>query len=260
MKKLLDALAGLVGDAAGLGRRRVRARPVRPEGLIQGEERVGLHRHDTRRAGQLRPRIRSKLLGRHGQVVRPGRAAQPAEHSRALSLADHRSVAHGRRVRSWAGCRTRATTSTKLARRSVEKQIETLTTAINDIEQLTLGWRSTLDAKSAHIDLNVRPLPAARLGQAIGAGAETAPRTSPASWCPTRRLRSTLTAKIDKENAEQFWRHWPRLARGALEHIDAERNADRRQPARSWPRKWSARCSTPFKPRSKAARSTPAPR
>ncbi len=103
----------------------------------------------------------------------------------------------------------------------VEKQIETLTKAINDIDQLTLGLAFDLKAKSAHVDLSFSAVPGTDSAKQLSQVQNTTSNFA-GFLVPEAAASLNLTAKLAKGDAEQFVAGLQTIRSHALAHIETE--------------------------------------
>jgi hypothetical protein len=108
------------------------------------------------------------------------------------------------------------------ARRKItESQLDALTSAINDIDQVTLGVALDLEAKSAHIDLVLSALPDSKTGKHM-AQMESTPSDFAGFVTPDAAASLNITSKIAKEDAEQIDATLASLRTAGLEHIEKD--------------------------------------
>ena len=205
----------------GRGQRRLRAECLQPKDLRQRDQDQWAFISMSPDALADVPKDPTKLLGGLDKIVRRCVAAERAKHSRTVSLAGRRSVADGRRV----GPGPDAGRKRRRLRRAQERwstgQIEALTTAINEIDQLTLGWALDTSAKTTHIDLTVAAVAGSDFGKQLSQVKETTSDFA-GFLVPDAAASLNLSAKMDKDNTEQFVAALQTLRSHALQHIEAE--------------------------------------
>ena len=94
----------------------------------------------------------------------------------------------------------------------VETQIEALTKAINDVDQLTLGVALDTTAKSAHVDLSVAVVPGSDSAKQISQ-VQNSTTDFAGFLVPEAAASLNLTAKIEKSQIEQLVGRTEGLAR-----------------------------------------------
>ncbi len=102
-----------------------------------------------------------------------------------------------------------------------EKQLEALTTAINDVDQLTLGVALDLEAKTAHIDLTVSAVAESKTARQMSQ-MKSLPSDFAGFLVPDAAASLNLTAQIAKEDAEQITAALATIRSSALEHVEKQ--------------------------------------
>jgi hypothetical protein len=100
-----------------------------------------------------------------------------------------------------------------------EKQLETLTTAISDIDQLTLGAALDLEAKSGHIDLSVTAVPGSKSAKQM-AQMQAIPSGFAGFLAPDAAASLNVTSQIAKEDAQQITAALATIRASALDHVE----------------------------------------
>jgi hypothetical protein len=102
-----------------------------------------------------------------------------------------------------------------------QQQIEAITTAINDVEQLTLGAALDLEAKSAHIDLTIGASSGSNLGKQVSQ-LQLATSDFAGFLVDDAAASLNVTAKVAKTDAEHIVAGLSALRARALQHIESE--------------------------------------
>ena len=148
LKQLLESLSALIGEAARLGRRTLRTQRVRPRHPGQGEGNGWAFVGQNADAVNAAPADPAKLLG--GLDKDYDVAIRLHVQNIPELIARWRSTSFARRRRRPGPWSRRKRRQYEARKKIIEKQIEALTTAINDIDQLTLGAASTRRPRGAH--------------------------------------------------------------------------------------------------------------
>lgn len=106
-------------------------------------------------------------------------------------------------------------------KKMVEGQIQALATAINEIDQLTLGWALDTTAKTTHIDLTLAAVAGSDFGKQLSQVKETTSDFT-GFLAPDAAASLNVSAKIAKDNTEQIVAALQTVRAGALAHIDAD--------------------------------------
>ncbi len=106
-------------------------------------------------------------------------------------------------------------------KKMVEGQIQALTTAINEIDQLTLGWALDTSAKTTHIDLTLAAVAGSDFGKQLSQMKETTSEFA-GFLVPEAAASLNVSAKMEKANTEQIVAALKTVRAGALTHIDAD--------------------------------------
>lgn len=219
LKKLLESLSGLIGDAADAGDGAFELTVFNQKIFVKEKNRWAFIGQSLEALAKV-PADPTKLLGgldtTYDVAVRLYVQNIP-EMYRSLAIDQLRMG-----VESGLGRLPDESEETYQARKKItEKQLDAITTAINDLEQLTLGAALDINAKTARIDLTVAAVSgtptAKQLSQAQGGTSNFA-----GFLVPDAAASLNVTTKIAKEDAEQFVSGLAAIRAGALQHIDSE--------------------------------------
>jgi hypothetical protein len=103
----------------------------------------------------------------------------------------------------------------------VQGQLDALTNAINDLDQLTLGWALNTSAKTTHIDLTVSAVAGSKTAQQMSAVRSTTSAFA-GFLVPDAAASLNLSVKLAKEDTEQVIAALQTLRARALQHIAAD--------------------------------------
>ncbi len=108
------------------------------------------------------------------------------------------------------------------ARRAItEKQLDALTTAINDVDQLTLGAAVDIAAKTAHIDLSISAVPGSKSAKQM-AQMKAVPSSFAGFVSPDAAASLNITTEIAKDDASQIAAALTTIRSSAMDHIENE--------------------------------------
>jgi hypothetical protein len=107
-------------------------------------------------------------------------------------------------------------------KKMVDSQIKALTDAINEIDQLTLGWALDTSAKTTHIDLTVAAVAGSDFGKQLSQVKETTSDFA-GFLVPEAAASLNLSAKMAKDNTEQIVAALQTLRSHAQQHIEADK-------------------------------------
>ncbi|MEX2112941.1 MAG: hypothetical protein WD845_07130 [Pirellulales bacterium] len=108
------------------------------------------------------------------------------------------------------------------ARRAItEKQLDALTTAISDIDQVTLGAAVDIAAKTAHIDLSITAVPGSKSAKQM-AQMKAVPSAFSGFIAPDAAASLNITTEIAKDDASQIAAALTTIRSSAMDHIENE--------------------------------------
>ncbi|HEV3137371.1 MAG TPA: hypothetical protein VGZ26_05695, partial [Pirellulales bacterium] len=106
-------------------------------------------------------------------------------------------------------------------KKMVDGQIKALTTAINEIDQLTLGWALDTSAKTTHIDLSIAAVAGSDFSKQLSQVKETTSEFA-GFLVPDAAASLNFSAKMAKDNTEQIVAALQTLRSHAQQHIEAD--------------------------------------
>lgn len=108
------------------------------------------------------------------------------------------------------------------ARRAItESQLDSLTTAINDIEEITLGVGVDVAAKTAHIDLSLTAVPDSKSAKQM-AQMKAVSSNFAGFIAPEAAASLNLTTEIAKDDASQIAAALSTIRSSAMDHVENE--------------------------------------
>jgi hypothetical protein len=106
-------------------------------------------------------------------------------------------------------------------KKMVEAQIDSLTTAINDLDQLTLGISLNQDAKTAQLELAFKALPGTETAKQLSRTKSTTSQFS-GFLQPDAAASLSLSSELAKSDAEQYVAGLEAIRGQVLQHIEGE--------------------------------------